>query len=63
VREERYNPELMVRYYKRYHEVLERNPDIKIRQDTARNLPSSLAVSDEYRRRTDAEKEYKAAPN
>ncbi len=57
-------------HYKKYHEMLERNPEIRIRQDTARELGSVneliddgfLVVSDEYRRLADAEKENKAAP-
>lgn len=57
-------------HYKKYHEVLERNPGIRIRQDTARELGSVnelidsgfLVVSDEYRRwAADAGKENEAA--
>ena len=58
VREERYNPELTLRHYKKYHEVLERNPGIRIKQATARELGSVnelidngfLVVSEEYSR-------------
>jgi hypothetical protein len=58
-----------VRHYKRYHEVLERNPAIEIRQDTGRELRSVnelidngfLVVSNEYRKWAEAEKKSKAA--
>jgi len=58
VREERYNPELTLRHYKKYHEVLEQNPGIRIKQPTARELGSVnelidngfLVVSEEYSR-------------
>jgi hypothetical protein len=47
-----------LRHYKKYHEVVEQNPDIKIKQATARELGSVnelidngfLVVSEEYRR-------------
>jgi hypothetical protein len=63
VREESYNPELMARHYKRYLEVLERNPGIRIKQATARELESVndlvdngfLVVSKEYRKWADRE--------
>ena len=69
VRDESYNPELMLRHYKRYLEVVERNPGIRIRQATARELGSVndlvdnrfLVVSEEYRKWAEAEKENRAA--
>ena len=69
VREESYNPELMLRHYKRYLEVVEQNPGIKIRQATARELGSVndlvddgfLVVSEEYRKWAEAERETRAA--
>jgi glycosyltransferase involved in cell wall biosynthesis len=67
VREKRYNRALTLRHYNKYHEVLERNPDIRIRRDTARELGSVnelidngfLVVSEEYRRWAKAGKESK----
>jgi hypothetical protein len=70
VREESYNAELMLRHYKKYHEVVEQNPDIKIKQATARELGSVnelidngfLVVSEDYRRwASGVEKENRAA--
>jgi glycosyltransferase involved in cell wall biosynthesis len=67
VREKRYNRDLTLRHYNKYHEVLERNPGIRIRRDTARELGSVnelidngfLVVSEEYRRWAKAGKESK----
>ena len=69
VREESYNPELMLRHYKRYLEVVEQNPGITIRQASARELGSVndlvddgfLVVSEEYRKWAEAERENSAA--
>jgi len=69
VREESYNPELMLRHYRTYLEVVEQNPDIRIRQATARELGSVndlvddgfLVVSEEYRKWAEAERENSAA--
>jgi hypothetical protein len=69
VREDSYNPELILRHYKRYLEVVERNPGIRIRQATARELWSVndlvdngfLVVSEDYRKWAEAEKENRAA--
>jgi hypothetical protein len=68
VREKRYTRDLMLRHYNKYHQVLEWNPDVRIRQATARKLGSVnelidngfLVVSEEYRRWADAEKENRA---
>ena len=65
VREESYNPELMLRHYRRYLEVVEQNPGIRIRQATARELGSVndlvdegfLVVSEEYRKWAEADRE------
>jgi hypothetical protein len=69
VREESYNPELILRHYKRYLEVVEQNPSFKVRQATARELGSVndlvdngfLVVSEEYRNWAEAERENRAA--
>jgi Glycosyl transferase family 2 len=71
VREENYLANLMLRHYRKYHEVVERNPDIRIRQDTARELGSVnqlidegfLVVSDEYKKWAKAQKRTKAVPS
>jgi Glycosyl transferase family 2 len=67
VSDERYST--YASWYKRYHEVLEREPSIRIRQDSARELGSVnelidngfLVVSDEYKRWADAEKNTSAS--
>jgi glycosyltransferase involved in cell wall biosynthesis len=70
VREESYHPELMLRHYKVYHEMMKQNPDIRMSQDTARELGGVnelidngfLVVSCEYKRWADAEKKNKTSP-
>jgi glycosyltransferase involved in cell wall biosynthesis len=57
-------PRVLLPGYTKYHDVLQQNPDIRIRQVTARELGSVnelidnefLVVSDEYKRWADAEK-------
>jgi glycosyltransferase involved in cell wall biosynthesis len=69
VREESYNPELMRRHYKKYLEVVKRNPGIRIRQATARELGSVndlvdngfLVVSEDYRKWAGTDKETRDA--
>ena len=69
MRDESYNPELMLRPYKRYLEVVERNPGIRNRQATAMKLGSVndlvdnglLVVSEGYRRWAEADKKNSAA--
>jgi len=59
----------MLRHYRRYLEVVEQNPGIRIRQATARELGSVndlvddgfLVVSEEYRKWAEAERENSAA--
>ncbi len=66
-REENYA--LATLHYKKYQEVLERNPDIKVWRDTAQELGSVnelivngfLVVSEEYWKWADAEKRARAA--
>ena len=63
---------IMVPYYEKYRDVMERNPNIsRIGRDTAMELGSVnelidngfLVVSDEYRKWADAEKENRVAPS
>jgi hypothetical protein len=65
VREESYKPELMRRQYRRYLEVVKQNPNIRIRQATARELGSVndlvdngfLVISEDYIKWAEADRE------